>query len=310
MGSSQDKTAQSNGKGIVKKLPVKTSKLWSKAGKRENTEEAPTGVAAEVKKKKAIKAAKAADEKELNAISTAVKGKPPLIFLPGSSGKVGKDTKVALDYFARDFDVHILAQHEKGKGLWALNKVSSPRNTNAAINLIKLAVDLEKGLKWYLMAASFGCRVAAELVSGHCSTYNDGTTTSDVLPYFTADELPSAFVAMGIPIYADSKSRDPNERVDHFRASFPATVGTSPAQPFRVLLCSGANDSCLHSKAPHDGPTGQDLLIAQKNTWMCSHHTEIHLVPGGNHGVFDGSAKEDKCIEAYEAIMNFLKSTH
>ena len=234
-------------------------------------------------------AAKDSDHKKEVLVRSAKK--PSIIYFPGSSGKVGKDKSDALTYFAEDYDVHVL-QPEEGKGLWAVSKLNSPRNIDTALNFIKDTISV--GEKWYLMASSFGIRVAAEILNGE---------------HLQASELPCALVALGIPLFADSKGRDPNERVDHFRKSFPAEISIKSRdkhQSFRVLLCSGANDPCIKSKAPANGPTGLELLVKEKNTWKCANTTEIHLVKGGGHGVFDGSAGTTTCTEAFHIIKDFL----
>lgn len=207
--------------------------------------------------------------------------KPVLIYLPGSQGRVSIHAAKLLDSLSDTYDVHPL-QPEPGSGLWAVSCVSSPRNIDAAKALIERKTG-GSGRDWFLVASSFGCRVAAELLN-------------PFLGHLAPEQLPAALVCLGIPLYADSKSRDINERVNHFRSAFP--------QHLRILLCSGASDVCIHAKAPKSGPQGEALLRAQADSWRCAKDVQVHLVPGGSHSVLDCKATEAQGVE--RVIRRFL----
>jgi len=209
--------------------------------------------------------------------------KPVLLYLPGSGGTVSIDHAKLLDRLRDAYDVHALEKPVGGGGLWAVAKVAADRNIKAVTDLVLQVTT--PGEKWFLMASSFGNRVAAELLSP------DGK-------HLPQGNGPAAFVGLGIPLYADSKSRGVSERTDHFARCFPAQI--------RVLLVSGAKDSCLTSKAPADGPKGEALLQAQSQRWACKERTLFHMVPGGGHGVLDGSAKPAAVEAAEDAIRAFL----
>mgnify|MGYP005994933297 CR=1 FL=1 len=220
--------------------------------------------------------------KSQELLATPAAAKPVLVFLPGSSGRVSADHKLLLAHLRETFDVHTLEKGETWGG-WAVAKVSSERNTKAAADLIHRVTGQTQ--RWFLMAASFGNRVAAELLS---------PPSAHLLP----GRLPAAVVCVGIPLYAASKSRDANERTSHFARSFPAGL--------RVLLVSGTNDSCLKSKAPEGGPKGEALLQAQAARWACGELTQVYMVPGGGHGALDGSAKPPAVHAAEEAMRAFM----
>ena len=236
---------------------------------------------------------------------------PPLLFFPGSSGKVGANMSGLLQHLEQSFQVHVLKPKEEGKGLWAVSSITAERNTGAAVDLIRSVTS--PNTPWYLVANSFGNRVAAEVLSGFVSAdasgseESTGTSTSMNAPmqkegkYITSAELPRALVSLGLPLYAKSKTRSPDERSTHFRKSLPPSDS-----PFSVLLCSGAKDSCITGAAPEGGARGEELLQEQSQTWACAASTTTHIVIGGSHGVFDGSAKQPEIDRAHAAISSFL----
>jgi hypothetical protein len=211
--------------------------------------------------------------------------KPVVVYFPGSSGILTSDHSKMLDTLRDTFDIHVLIKPPESESsrLWAVAKVTSGKNITAATDFIKKVTT--PGKEWCLMASSFGNRVAAELFNQERDHYLD-------------DYMPSKFISIGIPMYADSKTRDVYERTDHFERCFPSQL--------RVLLISGSNDACLKSKAPADGPKGEALLQAQSQRWACKDNTQIHMVPGGSHGGIDGSVKPPAVVAVEKTIRSFL----
>ena len=228
-----------------------------------------------------------------------------------------------LNLLRSTYDVQVHTP-EEGRGLWTVSKVSSEKNTIGSLDFIRRVTRL--GEPWYLVANSFGNRVAVEILRPHGGNHTDrsggssssssssgsgsgnSSGASDKVPdsdngthlVLSTAELPRGLVCLGLPLYAKSKTRDLDERALHFRRSFPHGLP--------VLLCSGEKDTCINGAAPQGGSTREALLREQSCTWACAVTTEVHVVPGGSHGVFDGSAKEPALDAAYEAIFSFLRA--
>ena len=165
-----------------------------------------------------------------------------------------------------------------------MNSVAADKNLTAVKDWIATCCSTTSNARWFLASQSFGNRVAAELLR-------------PAAKHFSSIPPPSAYVALGMPLYGPPSKKPADERVNHFQECFPKDL--------RLLVVSGSKDEYITAHAPAGAKQGAALLEEHRRAWRCAATTAIHVVSGAGHGVLDPAAKEARGA-AEKVIRDFL----
>lgn len=206
--------------------------------------------------------------------------KPMLLVLPGASGKLARDVEEQLLPRLRElFDVHVRTES------WNVGNVKATGNTAFAAKV----GPQEKGAPdWYIMGASFGCRVAAAVVSEEVSA------------------TPPSLILHGYPAYGPPKKGQPpseeNSRLDALK-ELPETA--------RVMFISGDRDEYIRKHVPDGRPQGQALFENQIiPSLKCS--AKVHMVAGAGSATVPSAShttsSKEKQAAACEQMIDCIKA--
>jgi hypothetical protein len=193
--------------------------------------------------------------------------KPILVVFPGASGKLAKDVEDLLIPRLREmFDVRVRS------GSWNTGNVKAAGNTSAACSLGPQGPP-SSAPAWYIMGASFGCRVAAAVVSEQVTA------------------TPPSLILTGYPAYGPKH----DSRLGAL-TELPETA--------RVMFISGDKDEFIDKQVPAGHPKGQALFEDEIiPSLQCS--AQVHMVGGAGHTTVP-SAKGKKA-EACEQMIGWIK---
>ena len=193
--------------------------------------------------------------------------KPILVVLPGARGKLAIDVEDMLIPRLREmFDVRIRS------GPWNTGDVKATNNISSAASL---GPQEEGASAWYIMGASFGCRVAAAVVSEHITA-----------------TVPSLLL-IGYPAYGPPKEngKGNDSRLDALMKLPPTT---------RVMFISGEKCEFINKHVPDGHARGQALFEDEIIPGLqCS--AQVHMSAGAGATAFPG-AKGKKAAACEEMI--------
>jgi len=202
--------------------------------------------------------------------------KPILVVLPGASGALSKSmATIMMPKLSKHFTVVVR------EGKWRGWNPNSDENVASILNVCP-----RDGSDYFILGNSFGNRVL-------CSLF--------VNDHFAGRNVPSprGVIMCGYPMYGEKYT---NERVSLFQ-SLPSGV--------RVCCISGSNDEFLNrtpasvkdSKAILKGESLFQFII--KTMDGAGPEPELHIVPGGGHGVIDvPKSKQEGVVTRVLGIIN------